>query len=312
MLRIPNFKIGLKCQCYACNITDDINNTTRFLGVCEISKEDDFTRRVKMSRIRFWQGSRGSKTALALRLLLKERGMNVLRIKAENSRYKARVGDIIINWGSSDPIFDDTPAILLNSGYSVSLAANKKLFFKTLERAGVREIPICLYNYDDACEYIESLDYPSALYCRTKLTGNSGEGIVVAREAGEVVEAALYTEIIPNILREVRVHVFKGSVISYSQKKRMNRERIEDEGITLNEEVRNLNGGFIFAREGVSISQEIQDKCIEVAEILHLSFCAFDIIEDTNGSFYFLEANTAPGLQGTTLIEYSDAIYNLI
>jgi len=179
-----------------------------------------------------------------------------------------------------------------------------------MEECGIREIPIFFTSYSDVMEWCESnWEEGMLIYCRTIITSHSGNGIVVAHSTEEVVDAPLYTVGIKDIEREVRVHIFDTHIIDITQKKRMGSERREEEGgITINEEIRNHSNGWVFAREGVCISDEIREMAERLVYFLSLDFCALDIVETRSGSFYFLECNTAPGLEGTTLIKYADAL----
>jgi len=262
-----------------------------------------------MARFVFWQGKRGSKGALALRRAIDEAGHRTFRIKSQNSRFIPRNSDIIINWGTSNVRYDDCGATVLNPARSIDICANKISFFRKMEANQVRELPMVVYNYDDAYELMES-DPDMVMYCRTKVQGNSGSGIVVAHTKEELVQCNLYTVGIKDIQRELRVHVFRNRILSFAQKKRLSSEAREERGFegTPDEEIRNLKGGWIFARSGVEVSEDILDRCKDVLQYLEMDFCALDIVEDTHGNFFFLEANTAPGLQGTTLTEYTEAI----
>lgn len=268
-----------------------------------------------MSRIRFWQGARNSKSAFALRKALREEGRNVFRIKAQGSKYRAGHGDIVINWGSSSTFPYHAASYVLNGTGCVAMCSDKRAFFEALDSEGVRELPLFFTNQSDAYEYMDSLegdDEECIMYCRTLVSSNQGKGIIIAENKYELVNAGLYTVGISNIAREVRVHVFMDSILDVTQKKRMSTERLEEEGIeSADEMVRNHDNGWIFARQDVCISSEIEDTVKVAATCLGLDFGAFDIIECEDGSFYLLEANTAPGITGTTLERYKDAILNI-
>ncbi len=267
-----------------------------------------------MSRIRFWQGTRNSESAYNLRKELRTRGHNVLRIKGEDSNYSPRGDDLIINWGCSDsPQFtmdNNTPYLCINPPPLITLCSNKISFFQRMREAEV-PVPYFTEYRDDAIDLWRTQDFES-IYCRTLTQANSGRGIVVAKGEDEIVDAPLYTMGINNIKREVRIHIFQGSLLHFAEKKRMGSARLEQDGAVIDEDIRNYDNGFIFATHGVSISEEVVSMCIQASSALSLDMVVYDIVECTDSSFYFLEGNTAPGLQGSTLIAYADKIEELI
>jgi glutathione synthase/RimK-type ligase-like ATP-grasp enzyme len=119
---------------------------------------------------------------------------------------------------------------------------------------------------------------------------SGGKGIVLATSLRSIVNAPLYTKQLA-IKGEYRVHVFNGEVIDY-QKKRKREEAIENGDIA--EDIRNINNGWVYS--------------IRATRALGLNFGAVDIIRDINRRSYILEVNTAPGLEGLTLVNYTNAI----
>jgi hypothetical protein len=77
--------------------------------------------------------------------------------------------------------------------------------------------------------------------------------------------------------------------------------------------IRNLDGGFIYARENVELPESVKTCALEVFSRLGLDFGAIDIIyNEKEGKAYALEVNTAPGLAGTTLDRYVEMIEGLL
>lgn len=79
-------------------------------------------------------------------------------------------------------------------------------------------------------------------------------------------------------------------------------------------QVRNHANGWIYARDAID---EPNAMVLEQAKLaitaLGLDFGAVDIIWNQHRQMaYVLEVNTAPGLEGTTLIKYADAISTLL
>ena len=75
----------------------------------------------------------------------------------------------------------------------------------------------------------------------------------------------------------------------------------------VNWQVRNLDGGFIFAREGVVASPVASEEAVKAVESLSLDFGAVDLIYNAReDKYYVLECNSAPGLSGSTLDGYAE------
>lgn len=260
-------------------------------------------------RIRFIR-NRVSSSLRDLVNSLREDGYNVKMTKIGNSRYTgSNPSDIIINWGcpTSGPINEER--INLNKYSAVDLCSNKCLFFSFLWEAD-REffspfLPLWTRHKEVAAEFIQ--DRCSRVYCRTLSRASQGKGIVVVSDLNSLIDAPLYTCEV-DVDREFRVHVFRGKVIDFAQKKKMRSERREQENITLSEEVRNLKNGWIFARENVFLPEGANELAIKVLNTIGLDFGAVDMALDMNGHMKIFEVNSAPGLEGTTLLSYATAI----
>jgi len=251
-------------------------------------------------KVRLYPYKMSSKSSRVLAKRLREEGVQTLRVYPDKN-YRPKRDHLIINWGNSTcPSWDDQS--ILNKPSSVRIATNKLFSFMALPFGW--QVPY-LRTIQGAQRAIEQGE---TVYCRQRLTGKQGQGIVVAEDIGELVNSPLYTIEPPNIKREIRVHVFRGNVIDLQEKRKMNPRRREEEGITLNKKIRNYKNGYIFAREGVNITEDQHQRCVDIACKLNLDFCSLDMLEVESGRLYFLEANTASGVTGTTLESYVTAI----
>jgi len=240
----------------------------------------------------------GSQSAKDLAL-----GLGIKRIKCKGSKFKGGANKTVINWGSSNPTVDFGNAIIINKPYNIGLASNKLLSFKHMQEFGV-SVPEYTQRKEQAVEWLAE---GHKVFCRTKLSGHSGEGIVVAETINELVDAPLYTKWI-RIGQEYRVHVFRGEVLDVQRKAR--KHDVPDEDV--NWKVRNLAGGFIFARADVNPPEDVLKQAVDAVEALGLDFGAVDIITGkNNNNAYVLEVNTACGLMGTTLEKYIEAFKEL-
>jgi len=231
----------------------------------------------------------GSKSAKAL-----AEGLGIKVLFREGKRVK---GHTIINWGCSN-IERDIGDDVLNEPGCVIRASNKLNTFKAFSEDGV---PTVEWTTDQEIANGWLRD-GSNVVARKKLTGHSGEGIVIfeAEKYNEerLIEAPLYTKYTKK-KDEYRIHVFQGEILFQQRKAR--KKEVPDEEV--NWQVRNLAGGFIFANDGVDAPEECKHAAIAAVQALRLDFGAADI-GFKDGAAVVYEVNTACGLQGKNLEAY--------
>lgn len=245
----------------------------------------------------------GSGSAYALRdALSRKLGYRVKLVKP-NGRFKPRRTDQVINWGNSTtPNWKWNTTDDYNNPNCVRIAANKLQTFQYLQGAGFTHIPEFTTDQQVAQDWINQ---GKTVFCRTVLNGNSGRGIVIADADHPLVASPLYVQY-KKKKQEFRVHVFNGEVIDVQEK----RKRTEFEG-ERDTRIRNLSNGYVFARENIVVPQQIKDVCYGAVATLGLQFGAVDVIwNEREQQAYVLEINTAPGLEGTTLVNYVKAFTN--
>lgn len=251
-------------------------------------------------KIRFAANSNGSQGLRNLKVALQDRGHDVLLIKHKKSKYIPRDTDLIINWGI--PPFNPLPNSLNQNARN---ASNKITAFQLMS-------PRNKLRWTTDKEEAKTF---KLCYCRTLLCSSQGRGIVVARSPEEVVDAPLYTKGIISVAGEYRVHVFKGEVIYIVQKKKLSSEQRELRGISnVNPYIRNHENGYIFAREDISsYPDSVKTVALNAIEDLQLDFGAVDVVvSGYSDNSFVLEVNTAPGIEGTTVKKYVEAIEGLV
>jgi len=226
------------------------------------------------------------------------RRLSILRVR---KTYDAKRRDVIINWGASQPPQFKSMPHDLNKHEAIALACNKLKTFDTLALQGFEQIPQYVTKQDDAKYLIKQ---GNTLYCRTKLNGHSGHGIVICNDVNDLPIAPLYT-VKANHKHEYRVHIFKGEVLHVQQKKKVIGSSIRSSGI------RNRGNDWVYCRPTDQPSELLLSSCVRAVQLLGLDFGAVDVghrVRDNR--FFVFEINTAPGLVGTTLDKYAKAIYN--
>lgn len=232
--------------------------------------------------------------------LARELGCKVL--KNRNSKYRYKRGDVIINWGAKgfdiSPVNEDN----INNVRAIQLASNKLFFFEELHEEEFHDNLVSWLTDKQSAIHFLTVVPKSIIYCRKSLTGQAGSGIVIATKPEEVVDAPLYTVGIKKA-REYRAHVSNRGIFHLQQKKRRANVEERQDGL-----IKNHGHGWVFCTENIRpIPDNTEDILVNMLRILGLDFAAFDFLvkDDT---VYVLEANTAPGLEGTTVKKYSEEI----
>lgn len=252
-----------------------------------------------MVKVRVYPYKQGSKGAKAL-----AEAMGAKVLKHEGSKFRPKREDVVINWGSTDEraFAKYDGCVVFNPPEFVSAASNKRKFFNSLKEidAGVN-IP----DFWTARADIPADAYP--VVCRTVLAGHSGEGIVIANNVDELVDAPLYTKYIKK-KDEYRVHVVDGNAIFVQRKAR--KLDVEEP----NWQIRNLANGFSFVEvDKADVPREVLTQAETTTDLLELDFGGVDVIwNEREQKAYVLEVNTACGLEERTANKYAEAFNEFI
>lgn len=224
----------------------------------------------------------GSKAVRSLQTGLKRQGVRCFR---KVNRQLLR-GDLLFYYGGTDAYRGDTRGINLNR----TTALNKLTALRCLEAAG---LPTVAFTTDK-----EIAKEWKLIVARKLLSSHSGKGITIHNKGEELPDVKLYTQYVKKTY-ECRIHVFNGSVIDSQIKRKV--RGYED----VNTFVRNHQTGWVYCRNDFTPTDECKQIAIDSVSALGLNFGAVDIIYNKHyNRYYVLEVNTAPGLEGTTLINY--------
>ena len=245
----------------------------------------------------------GSQSARSLAVKL-----DCKRLK-EKGKYKHWPSHLIINWGNSRiPSWYNISVArnMLNPVAVVQVAADKVSSFQLLERHSMgNHLPLWTTSKSVAQQWLPNPLYgPTALravVCRTLTHANSGRGIVLAKTPEEVVAAPLYTLYKPKTL-EYRVHVSRQFGVIDIQQKRLRNGGADEEGY--NKYIRSHRHGWVFCRDGLEVAPIVKEAAMDAIHHLNLDFGAVDIGYHPTHGLTIYEVNTAPGLEGQTLISY--------
>ncbi len=224
--------------------------------------------------------------------------LNVKRIKTEGSRFRHKYNKFVINWGYSIPHNKVNVRQCLNHPSSVKVASNKYYTLKVLSN-NLHRPPTIEWSQDkDTAQ--TWLEQGHKIYVRHLLNSSCGNGIEIIEPGEELPDAPLYTKHFKK-KKEYRVHVGRGSVIHVQQKRKRHGFESTTSGI------RNYANGWVFACNDVEpLSEEQLSIAIRGVAALGLDFGAVDLLINRNNEAVICEINTAPGIEGTTLLKYVD------
>jgi len=229
------------------------------------------------------------------------RAMGIKMIKHHNSKFRPNHRKTIINWG----VGKHFPGRVFNTPEDASKAVNKLTTLELMKEAGV-SVPLFTTDFNWAFKWHTE---GKTVVCRHLLNASEGRGIDILEPHHNIIpQAPLYVQYIPK-KAEYRVHVVRDEVIDVQQKIRRRDYVARDN----NWHVRNHDNGFIFVRNGINVPNMVNEEAIKAVKALGLDFGGVDVIwNDKKQMAYVLEVNTAPGIEGTTVVKYKEALERLI
>jgi glutathione synthase/RimK-type ligase-like ATP-grasp enzyme len=205
--------------------------------------------------------------------------------------------DYVINWGNTlNPAW--TPKAWFNPPDCVFTSVNKLTCFQTLKAAGI-DVPEFTIDKKEVKEWLNN---EHIVLARVLLRASGGRGIEIIRTGEEIKDAGIYVKYIRKD-SEYRVHVVGEKVIDFAAKKRQTEsEQTPDQKL-----IRSHANGWVFCRQGVGLPDEAGALAVRSVKALGLDFGAVDMVVSKRGKPFVLEVNTAPGLEGQTIINYANA-----
>lgn len=146
------------------------------------------------------------------------------------------------------------------------------------------------------------------VFGRKYLNSSCGKGIIVFGEGTEFVTdqyvpCPVYTKY-KKKKREFRVHVFKGVVVSVTEKRR--KAGWTDARDT---KIRNLANGYVFCQEVTNEPEGLRELALKAAAVVQSDFKGVDIgYNEKNDDLFIIEVNSAPGITGSNIGKYVQGI----
>ncbi len=233
----------------------------------------------------------GSASCKALKESLIAAGVHCLQVKPDSRKFRPRRTDKYIYYGGTRLCDWYTPNVL---NHNRLWATDKLLSFQRFTAEGLSTV-------EWTTDRTIACTWPITV-CRHYLSSHSGLGIEIWDNNDLVFpQAPLYTKYMKKTF-ECRIHVMNGVVMDGQIKKK----RTDAEANTL---IRNAHTGWVYCREGYTPDEAAKQLAIAAVAALGLDFGAVDLIYNKHyNQYYLLEVNTAPGLTGTTLTNYTQEI----
>jgi hypothetical protein len=231
--------------------------------------------------------------------------------------------NLIINWGNKQlpNLVMKSGCLIFNHPEHVKNVSNKRLFFKNYFPNNT------LINHDDVksvpwteSEYtaLDWLQNGHKVFARTKVSASGGQGIYILDPEtdadtnedwpDEIQGCRLFTKYIPKRY-EFRVHFAFNQIIAIQRKGLRHGEDKHANKFL----IQNWENGFVYIRNNIIPPEKVLVACHNFIDVSALHFGAIDVIyNQKHDAAYILEVNSAPGLEGRTLLDYSTAFKNAI
>lgn len=177
--------------------------------------------------------------------------------------------DVVFNYGNSCQLYTKKGAII-NKPHAVAGCISKIETFRILHKAGVPHPSYAMNRKDIPKDWYQ-------VVVRKTANGAKNEGMEIVDNDDKIPPAELYTEYFYHKW-EYRIVVFKGKVVCRYRK---------DEC---------PEGGWDFTKMLKKGFEAVDKACIDGAAALGIDYVGFDVVEDEDGKFIILEANSGPVL----------------
>lgn len=156
-------------------------------------------------------------------------------------------------------------------------------------------------NIETAKNWAES----RTVFCRRLTRASEGKGIVVSETPEQVVVAPVYTAY-KKKKKEFRVHVFKEHIVHVLEKRKKKKFNGE-----VNTKIRNTANGYVFCSDNVVEPDGIRELALKASKVTNSDFKGVDIgFNEKLNELFVIEVNSAPGIAGSNIDRYIEAILN--
>jgi len=197
-----------------------------------------------------------------------------------------------IRWGNTNGDYlQDTE---LNDKNLIIKASSKVSFSELMEISGVPNVTL----------YKNILPESYPVFIRTLTRSSCGKGIKIVTNEEEFNQYRYnYYSYFYDFKFEIRVHVLDGKVVKVFKKVFMPEDGSESEETY---PIRNSKNNYTFKRKNIEAFPKAINLVDKIYEVLPLRFMGVDMGFIKNYGYKVIEVNTAPSLNGETLLLYKD------
>jgi glutathione synthase/RimK-type ligase-like ATP-grasp enzyme len=202
-------------------------------------------------------------------------------------------------------IFRTIKPSVIRQQFRYGQSINKLLQYQWFEKHGITALEYTA----DPNKVIEWLNAGHTAFGRKYLNASCGKGIVVIEpnDDEQIPICPVYTKY-KKKKREFRVHVFKDQVVNVVEKRK--RKGFEGERDT---KIRNLANGYVFCQEVTNEPEGLRTLALQAAKVSPSDFRGVDIgYNEKKDELFVIEVNSAPGIEGTNIQKYLDAMVNYV
>lgn len=152
------------------------------------------------------------------------------------------------------------------------------------------------------CEW---LDAEQTVFARTLTRACEGKGIVVCEPGLQHIPNAPVYTLYRKKKKEFRVHVYKDQIVAVLEKRK--KKGLDN----VDSRIRNTANGYVFCRDGVVEPEGLRELALKASKVTSSHFKGVDIgFNEKLNQLFCIEVNSAPGMEGTTVQQYIEAICN--
>jgi hypothetical protein len=205
-----------------------------------------------------------------------------------------------INWGRGDwPAWRANVVKIINPPDAVLRAIDKVASFRAFKRAGVP----CPQFTTDMKEAQGWARDGFIVFCRTNTQGKNAEGLVIAKNPGEVVAAPLYTKY-KDKGSEYRIHSMNGEAFYANIKTKKKAANVPPGASPF---CRSGSHGWFFSHLDKLPQRAVCEAAENAVKALGLDFGGVDVGVSEDGTIAVYEVNTAPEMGPNTTAAYLKA-----
>lgn len=177
-----------------------------------------------------------------------------------------------------------------------------KIFqYRWFEENQIPSVPFTV-SQDTAKQWVAN---GHTILARCLTRASEGRGIVLLQQESPWVVAPVYT-LYRKKKQEYRVHCYKNQVVTVLEKRKK-----KDFNETRDTRIRNTANGYVFCSDGVIEPPGIRELAIKAGGVTGSDFKGVDIgFNELLNELFVIEVNSAPGIQGSNISKYVEAICN--